>query len=81
MPGIATILVIVFCSLSVIVNILSIILLIRRSKADPKIGTLNIRTSESGKDLYSFDISIPLDDVPKKKHVRMDVSDNRSADI
>lgn len=81
MPSITQILVIIFCSLSVICNILSIILLIRRSKAEPKIGTLNIRTSESGKDLYSFDISIPLDDVPKKKHVRMDVSDNRSVDI
>lgn len=77
MPSIYDVIITIIAAMSVFLNV---IFLIRRFK-EPKIGTLNISTSENGKDLYSFDISIPLDEVPKKRHVRMDVHNSRSVDI
>lgn len=73
MPGIYGFIVTILAIASIALNI---VLFVRRGR-EPKIGTLNISTSENGKDLYSFDIAIPLDEVPKLKHVRMDVSNHR----
>lgn len=77
MPGIYGIIMTIIAIVSVVINIIFFV----RGIKEPKIGTLNISTSENGKDLYSFDISIPLDDIPKKRHIRMDVNVHRTVDM
>ena len=64
---------------SVIVTIIAIFLmvvlvcnLIQRRK-EPVIGTLNIDTSGEEKDVYSFDILVPLEDLPKNKRVKLNI--------
>ena len=76
MPSVYDILVTVVALISITLNV--ILLLWMRKQ--PNIGTLNIRTSDQGKDLYSFDVDIPLDEIPKKQRVRFRVKDHR-ADI
>lgn len=74
MPSIYDILVTVVALISITLNVI-LLLWIRR---EPNIGTLNIRTSDQGKDLYSFDVDIPLDEIPKKQRVRFRVKDHRT---
>lgn len=74
MPSIYDILVTVVAFISIALNV--ILLLWRRR--EPNIGILNIRTSDQGKDLYSFDVDIPLDEIPKKQRVRFKVRDHRT---
>lgn len=74
MPSIYDILVTVVALISITLNVI-LLLWIRRQ---PNIGTLNVSTSDQGKDLYSFDVDIPLDEIPKKQRVRFRVKDHRT---
>ena len=74
MPSIYDILVTVVALISITLNVI-LLLWIRKQ---PNIGTLNVRTSDQGKDLYSFDVDIPLDEIPKKQRVRFRVKDHRT---
>lgn len=76
MPSIYDILVTVVALISITLNVI----LLLWTRKQPNIGTLNVRTSDQGKDLYSFDVDIPLDEIPKKQRVRFRVKDHR-ADI
>lgn len=74
MLSIYDILVTVVALISITLNAI-LLLWIRR---EPNIGILNIHTSDQGKDLYSFDVDIPLDEIPKKQRVRFRVKDYRT---
>lgn len=74
MPSIYDILVTVVALISITLNVI----LLLWTRKQPNIGTLNVRTSDQGKDLYSFDVDIPLDEIPKKQRVRFRVKDHRT---
>lgn len=74
MPSIYDVLVTVVALISITLNVI----LLLWTRKQPNIGTLNVRTSDQGKDLYSFDVDIPLDEIPKKQRVRFRVKDHRT---
>lgn len=69
MPNIENIIMILIVSLSLMLNIA---LVIERIRA-PKVGTLHIDETPTGSLLYSFDVEIPIDDIPKHPAIRLDV--------
>lgn len=69
MPNIENIIMTLIVSLSIMLNIA---LMIERIRA-PKVGTLNIDETPTGSLLYSFDVEIPIDDIPKHQAIRLDV--------
>lgn len=69
MPNIENIIMILIVSLSLMLNIA---LVIERVRA-PKVGTLHIDETPTGSLLYSFDVEIPIDDIPKHPTIRLDV--------
>lgn len=69
MPNTENIIMILIVSLSLMLNIA---LVIERIRA-PKVGTLHIDETPTGSLLYSFDVEIPIDDIPKHPAIRLDV--------
>lgn len=69
MPNIENVVMTLIVSLSIMLNIA---LMIERIRV-PKVGTLHIDETPTGSLLYSFDVEIPIDDIPKHPAIRLDV--------
>ena len=69
MPNIENIIMTLIASLSIMLNIA---LMIERIRA-PKVGTLHIDETPTGSLLYSFDVEVPIDDIPRHQAIRLDV--------
>lgn len=69
MPNIYNVIITIVALISIIVNVYLLIF----SKKRKKVGDLHIDTTGANKDVYSLDFSIPLEDLPKEKSVRLDI--------
>ena len=69
MPTIYEIIVTIVALVSIIINVILLIL----SKREKKAGDLHIDTKVASKDVYSLDFTIPLEDLPNEKSVRLDI--------
>lgn len=69
MPTIYEIIVTIVALVSIITNVILLIF----SKREKKAGDLHIDTTGASKNVYSLDFTIPLEDLPNEKSVRLDI--------